>query len=109
MIRRPPRSTLFPYTPLFRSRRVDHTVLLLTLASHAGAPRRLEEIDPAVGELVGRDAAPDAELEAPAAHLVEHRDLFDEPERRVARQEIDERTEPDPARALRDGGQKDRS
>src|SRR5690554_7498554 len=24
MIRRPPRSTLFPYTTLFRSRRVDH-------------------------------------------------------------------------------------
>src|SRR3712207_8010263 len=25
MIRRPPRSTLFPYTTLFRSRRLDHT------------------------------------------------------------------------------------
>src|SRR5258705_3538666 len=28
MIRRPPRSTLFPYTTLFRSHRVDHEVQL---------------------------------------------------------------------------------
>src|SRR5438034_8183594 len=27
MLRRPPRSTLFPYTTLFRSRSVDHTEL----------------------------------------------------------------------------------
>src|SRR5947199_8039603 len=31
MIRRPPRSTLFPYTTLFRSRTFDHFVLLDTL------------------------------------------------------------------------------
>src|SRR5258708_16756712 len=28
MIRRPPRSTLFPYTPLFRSREAKHLTLL---------------------------------------------------------------------------------
>src|SRR3712207_7809299 len=31
MIRRPPRSTLFPYTTLFRSERVDQDVPLLAL------------------------------------------------------------------------------
>src|SRR5947207_15625758 len=34
MIRRPPRSTLFPYTTLFRSRR--HRVLELYLTQHLG-------------------------------------------------------------------------
>src|SRR5688572_32204238 len=36
MIRRPPRSTLFPYTTLFRSRRSDAS---LSLAHHAGRAR----------------------------------------------------------------------
>src|SRR3712207_9386881 len=31
MIRRPPRSTLFPYTTLFRSRRADQTQLVAAL------------------------------------------------------------------------------
>src|SRR2546430_15637786 len=33
MIRRPPRSTLFPYTTLFRSREVDFTALTLPAAA----------------------------------------------------------------------------
>src|SRR5690349_24262162 len=48
MIRRPPRSTLFPYTTLFRSRRADrrHRRLLPRLRGHAagadlGAQARL--------------------------------------------------------------------
>src|SRR3712207_7969370 len=32
MIRRPPRSTLFPYTTLFRSKRTDATLSVATLA-----------------------------------------------------------------------------
>src|SRR3712207_6957311 len=48
MIRRPPRSTLFPYTTLFRSRarvqRVDE--LLVVLGDHAGAAAvRAVELD----------------------------------------------------------------
>src|SRR5258708_27833084 len=35
MIRRPPRSTLFPYTTLFRSRRVEADVLMAHLAKIA--------------------------------------------------------------------------
>src|SRR2546427_5090053 len=33
MIRRPPRSTLFPYTTLFRSRRLDRVILTPHLAA----------------------------------------------------------------------------
>src|SRR2546422_8376925 len=34
MIRRPPRSTLFPYTTLFRSRQIDHIDLGPVFESH---------------------------------------------------------------------------
>src|SRR5260370_22994552 len=46
MIRRPPRSTLFPYTTLFRSRHVDE------LAGHRGQPCDLELAD-VVGDMGG--------------------------------------------------------
>src|SRR5689334_23829626 len=39
MIRRPPRSTLFPYTTLFRSSRVDLGRSLVGMVVRAGAPR----------------------------------------------------------------------
>src|SRR5690348_18489170 len=51
MIRRPPRSTLFPYTTLFRSRKADDLhVLLRTKLAHdrakdAGADRLLVLVD----------------------------------------------------------------
>src|SRR3712207_8790685 len=54
MIRRPPRSTLFPYTTLFRSHR------------HVARPRR--EVDEEVVELAPVDI-----LEELADRLVEHR------------------------------------
>src|SRR2546429_7275344 len=45
MIRRPPRSTLFPYTPLFRSRRIrDH---------RHGPRQRRGEVDDPESELSG--------------------------------------------------------
>src|SRR2546421_12998771 len=46
MIRRPPRSTLFPYTTLFRSLEIS----VLT----AAAPLPLDPVDPA-GIVIGRD------------------------------------------------------
>src|SRR3989449_9684776 len=50
MIRRPPRSTLFPYTTLFRSpRRSAHTAPLQTRRTHA---------PPAVGSTAGRTDVP---------------------------------------------------
>src|SRR5215203_6879998 len=44
MIRRPPRSTLFPYTTLFRSERGEHVVGHLTVQpQHDGRALRSEE------------------------------------------------------------------
>src|SRR2546422_11043428 len=45
MIRRPPRSTLFPYTTLFRSRRDRFGVALLSAGGALGGHR----VDPAMG------------------------------------------------------------
>src|SRR3989338_5369044 len=36
MIRRPPRSTLFPYTTLFRSAQILHAIVLLVISLHNG-------------------------------------------------------------------------
>src|SRR3712207_8849451 len=41
MIRRPPRSTLFPYTTLFRSQ--AWTYILLIKPGHGGIPHKIEE------------------------------------------------------------------
>ena len=54
-----------------------------------------------------RDALADAELEPPAAHLVEHADFFGEPQRMIERERVDERPEAEPLRPLRDGGEED--
>src|SRR6266496_5670688 len=43
MIRRPPRSTLFPYTTLFRSECVERTPAPLRRPSSAGRPRGRSE------------------------------------------------------------------
>src|SRR2546426_11899359 len=63
MIRRPPRSTLFPYTPLFRSRHAP-----LARASEAAHPfRRIgRESDPGLFAVV---ADVDARLELPGDHM----------------------------------------
>jgi hypothetical protein len=52
-----------------------------------------------------RDSASDAEIEAPAAHLVEHADLLRQTQRIVERQAIHHRTEAQPLRALADARQ----
>src|SRR2546427_5881970 len=44
MIRRPPRSTLFPYTTLFRSGR-DHTTVLHAVRKIAGERQQLTELN----------------------------------------------------------------
>src|SRR2546430_8553226 len=47
MIRRPPRSTLFPYTTLFRSHEVDRDLAGVTAEAHPG------EVDVAVADAAG--------------------------------------------------------
>jgi hypothetical protein len=66
----------------------------------------LRGIDPVIRGLDRRDAAPDAELEAPSAELVEHADLLDQAQRVVERKHIDQRAEAQFLCALRDGGEK---
>src|SRR3989454_5565320 len=43
MIRRPPRSTLFPYTTLFRSHKAGALMLLDTVTSLGGCPVRIDD------------------------------------------------------------------
>src|SRR3712207_9432998 len=64
MIRRPPRSTLFPYTTLFRSLTAEHLrqPLLLLLLGPAGEQSE-------AGERVHADA--DADAGPPGGHLLE--------------------------------------
>src|SRR5256885_10066548 len=65
MIRRPPRSTLFPYTTLFRSQLALHPLLLHDLQVHLGVLH-------GDGHVIG-DAGQELEVAAPerAAVLVE--------------------------------------
>src|SRR5690349_23627237 len=72
MIRRPPRSTLFPYTTLFRSRREDDARRLRHLA---GRPARLHAADVSRGDVhPGRDAA-DERSEEHTSELQSRREL----------------------------------
>src|SRR3712207_9226834 len=59
MIRRPPRSTLFPYTTLFRSRRSHNVRLLLGIALGIGVVMSTTEVlwPGRLDDLVGGDAA----------------------------------------------------
>src|SRR3712207_2457796 len=55
MIRRPPRSTLFPYTTLFRSMEAEHALLpLLWTSGGAGGLVTADAYERIAGELVGR-------------------------------------------------------
>src|SRR5262249_37335691 len=67
---------------------------------------RLRWVLPVVNELLRHRAAAEADLEPPAAQLIEHADLLDHPQRVIERQRVDQRTEAQPPRALRDSGEK---
>src|SRR2546426_11603931 len=79
MIRRPPRSTLFPYTTLFRSHTLDHArsrrvvhLHLLSLGKHRGILDHLGvaalRLDHSL-ELLGGEPRPECVLEAVARLL----------------------------------------
>ncbi len=51
-------------------------------------------LDLVILELERRHAAADADLEPAIAQVIEHADLLDQPQRRIERQQIDQRTEP---------------
>src|SRR3712207_6920188 len=62
MIRRPPRSTLFPYTPLFRSALPPDTATLLRRTIRFGDKRAAEAMTPRVDVIGLRSTATVAEL-----------------------------------------------
>src|SRR2546430_5450131 len=68
MIRRPPRSTLFPYTTLFRSPELMGLKNILVLNDEAHHCYREKPGEPAEGELTG-DAKQEAEKNKEAARL----------------------------------------
>src|SRR2546429_6800769 len=70
MIRRPPRSTLFPYTTLFRSRRVDVPEHEVRRARHERAVERRRLLDALVQlEILPRSEEHTSELQS-RLHLV---------------------------------------
>src|SRR2546422_6590581 len=62
MIRRPPKSTLFPYTTLFRSTSRAESMLSFMLTS---TPLPAESLDAAVATAPSRFSAPSAEMAVP--------------------------------------------
>src|SRR3712207_7346688 len=71
MIRRPPRSTLFPYTTLFRSARGARGILLhLLLVLHVGD--RAAKMDLQLGERVAAARIVDPDPLAPSSRSEEH-------------------------------------
>ena len=69
---------------------------------------RLSSIDPEVAQLIGRDPAPDAEIQASAREVVQHADFLDEPQGVVEGQQVDERPQTDAPGALRRRGEEQR-
>src|SRR2546425_8488612 len=75
MIRRPPRSTLFPYTTLFRSLVAHHSVLIVEVFGAIGKVRQDvkftcgENENPLVKELLDRSEEHTSELQS-LAYLV---------------------------------------
>ena len=64
-----------------------------------------EEGDVVVGDFKGGDAAPNADLEATFAEVVEHADFVDEAEGMVEGEEVDEGAEAEVGGALGEGGE----
>src|SRR2546430_13512709 len=75
MIRRPPRSTLFPYTTLFRSQQDEAIRRLAPLADErildlsCGPGRALEQLTAAGAVAVGLDASPQMRSEEHTSEL----------------------------------------
>src|SRR5438034_6388499 len=74
MIRRPPRSTLFPYTTLFRSQRVVEEVFVLAAAVEE-AERQLPRFDRLDLDLRAQRDQPRLRSEEHTSELQSHSDL----------------------------------
>ena len=81
-------------------RKRESELLRATFGQNLGM--RLVMIDAEIIEFMRRGAAADADLDTAAAEMIQHADFFGEPQRMMRRQHIDQRAEPDAARALGD-------
>src|SRR2546422_9114127 len=110
MIRRPPRSTLFPYTTLFRSHPLGNPLPRPDAPERRVRPGRVLEVQPAAGEAPGghEGPVPEGAIDERAIHVhvraVEERVVEERTvERRLAKERIVEKrieagvvTEPEP-------------
>src|SRR3712207_7800509 len=71
MIRRPPRSTLFPYTTLFRSPAIDEAVLRYPLLQPSSLYGGADPLETLRGGFLLADPSPVDEVVGPGALLVE--------------------------------------
>src|SRR5256884_3843105 len=69
MIRRPPRSPLFPYTPLFRSVRADSDRLSQSMAQIESRRQLVEQLNTRLTDLTGTAAQLDERTEGLAARM----------------------------------------
>jgi hypothetical protein len=68
---------------------------------------RIVVLDLVVLELVGRHAAADADVEPAIAQVIEHADFLDQAQRRIERQQINQRAKPHTFGRPRDGAEID--
>ena len=69
---------------------------------------RVRRIDTVIAQLVGGYAPPDTEFQPAAGYLIQHAHLSDEPQRIIEGQQVDQRSEADPSRALSRRGEEQR-
>ncbi len=65
---------------------------------------RIRRVLSVIREFDGRGAAAEADIDPPAAQMIEHADFLDQPQRMMQRQRVDQRAEPKLPRALGDRG-----
>jgi hypothetical protein len=68
---------------------------------------RLIVLDLVEFQFIGRHAAADADIEPAVAEMIEHADFLDQPQRRIERQQINQRPEPQALGRARDGAEID--
>ena len=68
-------------------------------------PARLAKVHPIGLELHRGNTAPEADVEAPMAEMIEHAQLLEQPQRMVEREKIEQRAEPDALCLARSSGE----
>src|SRR5256885_8272885 len=70
MIRRPPRSTLFPYTTLFRSLNIPEARVAVVASATASQRQRIQRLGRVLRPAIGKDSADRKSTRLNSSHLV---------------------------------------